>query len=187
MNVLISSLLVFCLSMCAFASDKPVEPIWHQGFLFFLQAFGFVITIFCLKKWLFNPVSNMLEQRQREIENEYVNAEKDSMDAKNIKMEYEERLAKCDLEVREKLSEAAKDGQKIADKTISDANLEVERRKASAEDEIRREKEKAFAEVKSAVVDLSLKTASKIVSEELDDEKHRKLAEEFISDLKVSR
>jgi len=185
MNVFILSFSVFCMSVCAFASGEEVQPIWQQGSLFFLQALAFAITVLCLRKWLFVPVSNMLEQRKSEIEQEYINAEKDSMDAKNMKMEYEEKLSKCDLEVRERLSDAAKEAQKIADKTLSDAALEVKRKKLFAEEEISREQKKAFAEIKSVIVDLSISTASKVVSEDLNDEKHRNMVKEFISDINV--
>lgn len=184
MNVFVSVLiLVMCMCTTAFASAEAGAPIWHQGTLFLLQALAFVITIICLKKWLFLPVSNLLEQRQYEIEKEYTEAERDSADAKRLKDDYEKRMLECEGEIREKISAAVKDGQKIADRTIADANLEIERRKKMAETEILREKEKAVEEIKLVAVDLGLVVASKIISEDLTDEKHRALALDFAKQL----
>jgi F-type H+-transporting ATPase subunit b len=55
-----------------------------------------LILYLFLKKKLFKPVKNMIDSRQKEVDDMYANAENAEADAKAMKTEYEEKLAKAD-------------------------------------------------------------------------------------------
>jgi F-type H+-transporting ATPase subunit b len=75
------------------------------------------------------------------------------------------------------------EGQKVAAEIRAQAQKEAQDRLARAADEIVREREKAKQVLKEQVIDLSLKTAEKILRTRLDEPAQRKLAGEFIDEV----
>ena len=65
----------------------------------------------------------------------------------------------------------------IVSEAHSEANLIMERAKKEAE----REKNKAKDEIKTQIVDLAVLMSSKALEESIDEEKQRKLIDDFIS------
>ena len=65
-----------------------------------------LILYLFLKKILFNPVKNMIDSRQKEVDDMYSGAEAAEADAKAMKAEYEEKLAKANDESEEILRTA---------------------------------------------------------------------------------
>jgi len=178
----ILSALLLCVATAVFASED-LKPIWQQGTVILIQVISFLVLIFFLKSFLFKPVLSKIEERKKEISDEYSDAEEANKSAEELKIEYEKKLADCDLEIREKIAEAVRDGQKLADAKISSAAIEVERRLSIAEEEILREKDKALYGLKDTSASLGVKIASKILDEELDAKKHEELINKFIKEL----
>ena len=75
------------------------------------------------------------------------------------------------------------EGQKVAAEIREQAHAEAQRRLLRAEDEIARESEKAKELLKEQVIRLSMRTAEKILKQQLDGAAHRRLADEFIDEV----
>lgn len=148
-----------------------------------LQMGGFVLLLITLKLFLFKPVMAILDARRAEVENDYSSAEARRKEAEELRVQYEQHLAKIDEEMRAKITEAIKEGQTMREEIISDSRTQAERILEKAQVEIAREKDIAMAELKTEVATLAVEAAGKLINEKLDIEKHRELVSKYISGL----
>jgi len=147
------------------------------------QILGFLIVLWVLRKVAWKPVLEMLESRRRKIAGDVDSAKKLREDAEKLKAEYEEHLRSIDAESRKRIQQAVQEGQKVADEIR--ARGEAERRKAAAEakEEMALEYKKARASLRDDMVRLSLGAARELLRKELNEAEHRRLVDEFLSDL----
>ncbi len=178
------SLNLLLVSCAVFAEgEEELSPIWQQGTVILIQAISFLILVYCLYKFLFKPMTEAIETRQKQIADAYSEAEESKKAFEDKKAEYEDMIKHADEEVQAKLKEAIKDANAIKDRKIEEANLEVKRKMELAEYNIKNEKEKAITELKGQTGALGVQIASKILKEELNPQKHENLINNFIKDL----
>lgn len=161
-----------------------MEVINSLGFdpvAFILNVFGFLILLWLLNKFLFKPVGGLLEQRQRDISSTYDKLEADRRQMETLKADYEARLAAIEAEGRERINNMVKEAQAIRDQVINDASARSKEMIARAEQEIAREQELAFQTIRQQVVDLAMGAATKVIGDNLDESRQRRLIDEFIS------
>jgi F-type H+-transporting ATPase subunit b len=148
-----------------------------------VQMAGFALVLVVFKLFLFKPILGILDARRREIDDEYERAEADRKAAEESKAQYEAHLASVQEEIRSKITEAMKQGQAMRDEIIADSRTKAEAMVQKAEDEIRREKDKALVELRTTVADLAINAAGKLIDETLDSAKHRQLVAKYIDSL----
>lgn len=148
-----------------------------------VQALGFLLVLGVFKYFLFQPILSILETRRKEIASEYENAEVQRLTAEELKADYERHLAQIAEETRTKIAEAVKEGQSMREEILADSRTQAEKILSRAQDEIARESEKAMAELKNKVADLTVEAAGKIIGESMDDQKHRQMVASFIDGL----
>jgi F-type H+-transporting ATPase subunit b len=147
------------------------------------QILGFLVLLWALGKWAWGPITAQLEARRRKIADEFAEAERRQQAADATQARLEVELHEIDARARAKLLESVTEGQKVAAEIRVQAQKEAQDRLARAADEIVREREKAKELLKEQVIDLSLKTAEKILRTRLDEPAQRKLAGEFIDEV----
>jgi F-type H+-transporting ATPase subunit b len=106
-----------------------------------------IIYLF-LKKILFKPVKNMIDSRQKEVDDMYSNAEAAETDAKALKAEYEEKLASANEASEEILRTAQRRATLKEEEIIKEATVEAARIRDRASDEIALEKKRMLGEIK---------------------------------------
>lgn len=142
------------------------------------------VTLFLvLKKLLFKPVLQMIEDRQKEIDGMYLEAEESQQQAKALQTEYEAKFAQASLEAERLVKDAVLRGQSREDEIVRQANKEADaiRQKASAD--IAQEKKKAVAEAKGEISDLAMEIAEKMIGKSLDRQDQKRLVDSFIDGL----
>ncbi|MEG0769439.1 MAG: F0F1 ATP synthase subunit B [Ruthenibacterium sp.] len=152
-----------------------------------LMPWTFIFTICNLlvltlgvKHFLFRPVQNILAKRQAELDAHYDEAEKAETSAKEMKTEYEQRLATAKEEATEIVKTATARAAQRSDELVSNARSEAATMKSKAEDEIERERRKAAGELKGDIAGIALAIAGKVVEKELDPAVHKTLIDSFI-------
>jgi len=88
-----------------------------------------------------------------------------------------------EAQARQRIQQAVTEGQQVAAEIKVQAQADAQERLARAEDEIHREREKAKELLKQHIVGLAVRTAEKILRQNLDDKAQRKLASEFIDEV----
>ncbi len=152
-----------------------------------VQTGAFILLLIVFKLFLFKPVLGILDARRSEIESEYQEAENRRREAEELKTNYEQRLSAIEEEARTRIAEALKEGQAMRDEILADTRVQSERIIARAQEEIQREREKVIHELRKHVTDLAVEAAGKLIEENLDDDKHRKLVAQFIDELEGTR
>jgi F-type H+-transporting ATPase subunit b len=159
-----------------------------EGPLFQINLFWVIISavnfvIFFVLIWTFalKPVSAMLADRKTRIEQGLKDAEQARIDRDSAEQERVTTLAEARREANDILARAQKVAQETRDADIAATREELERMRVRAAAEIDSEKQRAIADLRSEVADLALAAAGRVVGESMNDERQRRLVQEFLA------
>lgn len=147
------------------------------------QIIGFLVAVWILKRYAWQPVLRVLEDRRARIRSEIDETAADRVKAAGTLKAYEEKLRDIDAEGRARIQEAVREGEGVAAEIKDAARKEAHAFLDRAREEIERDKAKAKIELKQDVVDLSLRAAEKLLGETVDEEQNRRMVDAFIEDL----
>ena len=99
------------------------------------------------------------------------------------KGDFESKLGDIKVIEREKIQEAVKRGEELADGIVTDARSQADTTRQKAEADLDIEAQKARVELRDSVVNMAVGAAEKVIGERLDDQKHRQLIQEYIDNL----
>ena len=138
---------------------------------------------FVAKKFLFAPVMNIIESRQKEIDGLYESAGNAKAEAEALRDAYQEKINDAKATSEQIVKEAVARGQSREEEILRKANDEAEaiRNKASAD--IAMEKKKAINEAKDEISGLALAIAGKVVERELKESDQAQLIDQFLNNL----
>jgi F-type H+-transporting ATPase subunit b len=138
---------------------------------------------FVAKKFLFVPVKDMIDSRQKEIDDMYSKANAAQATAEAMEKEYAEKLSAAvqagERIVKDAVARAQSREEEIIRKANADASAIME--KASAD--IAQEKKKALNEAKNEISEIALAIAGKVVGHELNGADQERLVDRFIEEL----
>lgn len=144
---------------------------------------GFLITLWILKKFAWGPLLAMIDERRDKILGEFKKIDDDKADVAQSAAEYDIKLKDIENERRLKIIEAVNEGKKVAEEIKINAHNEAKQITAKAKAEIERDIDKAKVQLKDDMVAITIIAAEKIISEKMDDRKHRELISEFIDEV----
>jgi F-type H+-transporting ATPase subunit b len=142
---------------------------------------NFIILLWILKHFFFNKVKTIVDDRQSEIEDKIIRADEDLEKARIFKLENERMLRSARDEGKKITEEYKKKADKVHSEILQEANKEANVIMERAKVEVEREKNKAEAELKKQVVDLAVMLSVRALEESIDEEKHRRLINDFIA------
>ncbi len=164
--------------MTGFEQIIGINP-WTALFTFC----NMIITFLLLKKFLFKPVKKMIDERQKEIDDMYREAEASKAEAEKLQADYAEHLSSARAERDEILRDAVSRAQKREAEIIADAKNDAAAIRSKAEADIAQEKKKALNEVKNEISSISVTIAQEVVEREITAADHERLVSEFIGKL----
>ena len=141
-----------------------------------------LVLFLLLKHFLFKPITEMMESRTAEIENNLKDAEDQKQKASELTAQYEEKLRGAHAEAAQIVSEARQRGQREYDAILKTAGQDAQKEQDRARADMEREREEMLRGVQENVTELVLLTASKLSQKELDEESDRKLVDSFLSE-----
>ena len=153
------------------------------GVNFWTMIFAWInllILYLFLKKLLFVPVKNMIDSRQKEIDDMYSDAESSRADAMALKGEYEKKIGSANEESEEILKNAIRRAQLKEEEILRDADTEAARVLKRAEEQIELEKKRAINEVKNEVSEMAIGIASAVIERDVSADEHKDLIDDFI-------
>ena len=153
------------------------------GYTVIAQVLAFLLLVWLLSKYAWQPLMNMMEQRRMSIESSLAQAAEERQQAEQIKKEYQEEMRQARHEAQEVIARATKISEERAVEILALAREEAEKVKKSALVDIERERDRAILEVKAQVADLSVAVAEKIIRQKLDLPNQAKLIEQFIQEV----
>lgn len=175
------------------ACDKCGTSVWIETFSTKFESFvgvnpftmvfawiNLVILYFILKKLAFKPLKNMIDSRQKEIDDMYDDAERSRADAEALKADYEERMGNAKEESEEILKSAVRRAQLREEEILRDADKKAERVLERAEEQIVLEKKQMMSEVKDEVSKMAVEIASAVIERDVSETEHKDLIDSFI-------
>jgi F-type H+-transporting ATPase subunit b len=160
-------------------SPQPGLMIWT------LVMFG--ITLFILKRYVFGPVSEMLEKRRSKIAEDIDQAETNRTESERLVGEYNTRLEEARRESDEMRERGRKDGERQGAQIVASAQEQRERVLADADERIAAQTREAASGIRDDVVDLAMMAAEKVTRRTLSDAEHRRLIEEALAEADLSK
>ncbi|OKO96683.1 ATP synthase F0 sector subunit b [Geobacillus proteiniphilus] len=147
------------------------------------QLLMFIILLALLRKFAWQPLMNIMKQREEHIANEIDQAEKRRQEAEKLLQEQRELMKQSRQEAQALIENARKLAEEQKEQIVASARAEAERVKEAAKKEIEREKEQAMAALREQVASLSVLIASKVIEKELTEQDQRKLIEAYMKDV----
>jgi len=153
--------------------------------LLITQIVGFLILLFLLNRFMFKPIFGILDQRQANIKATYDQLDADRARMDEMRSDYERRLNGIEAESREQIQAAVKDGQILRDNLVADARQQVETIIEQGRNDLERERQAAFLEMRGQIVAIAMAAAGKVVGENLNDARQTKMVDDFIGSVGI--
>ena len=147
------------------------------------QIVGFLIAFFILSNLGFKPLLKMLDERKQKIESDFAAAEKARTDMEKLKSDFEGRIKEIENTARGRIADSVKEGEKLQAQIVEEGRAKAKESIEKALTDIQREKDKALAEMRAQMVNSVMGATEKIISQKLDDAGHKKLIEQFLSEI----
>ena len=144
---------------------------------------NFLLLFFVAKKYLFVPVKNMIDSRQKEIDTMYAEADAAKESALALEKEYKAQLFAAQETGENIVKEAMVRGQNREEEIIRQANAEADAIREKASADIAREKKKALNDAKNEISSLALEIAGKVVGASMDEQRQKQLVDSFLEEL----
>ena len=142
-----------------------------------------LILYIILKKFLFVPIKNMIDSRQKEIDDMYSDAEENKSAAEDMKKDYEAKLEAAEEKSAEIIKEASRKAQLRSEEILKEASEQAAATQRRAEEQIALEKKQAMNEIKDEVSDMALSIAAAVIGRDVDEKEHHALIDEFIDNM----
>ncbi len=156
------------------------------GVNFWTMIFAWInllILYLFLKKLLFKPLKNMIDSRQKEIDDIYADAEESRTTANTLKSEYEEKISHANEESEQILKSAVRRAQLKEEEILKEANAKAARTLERAEEQVELEKRRALNEVKDEVSEMAIGIATAVIGRDVDADEHKALIDDFINNI----
>lgn len=144
---------------------------------------NFLVLFFVAKKFLFKPVKDMIDSRQKEIDGMYADAENAKENAAAMETEYKNRLAVAQETSDTLVKEAMARGKNREEEIVRQANREADAILEKAAQDVAREKKKALNDAKNEISAIALEIAGKVIGETMDTQHQQKLVDSFLEEL----
>ena len=152
--------------------------------LFVWTILTFLLLLFVLAKFAWKPLLKMLNDREELIRSSLEDAEKAKEKLEKLNAEGEAIINQARSEAQSILSEGKAAVSKLKDETLDVAKEQAKQIASEAEKQINIEKDKAIAEIRSEVVNLSMSIAEKLINKNISPEDNKALIDESLSSVK---
>jgi F-type H+-transporting ATPase subunit b len=147
---------------------------------------AFAITFFVLKRWVFGPVQNMIDERRKRIREAIEEADRARSEAHRLLEEHRKLIADARGDADRILAEARRVADAQRERVKEETEADRQRRLEETKRLIEAETERALVQIRAEVADLTLIATQKITGKVLDDQDHRRLIEDAVKGLDFS-
>lgn len=142
---------------------------------------NFVILFLVMRHFLFKPVTNVIASRESEVKDRIEETIQNQEEAKKLKTQYTDELKKAKDEGKGIVEDYKVKAQKMSQEIVDNANKQAQDIMEKGRSEVLREKEKANDEIRQHIVELAVLLSTKALDQEIDEDSHRKLINDFIA------
>lgn len=148
-----------------------------------ISLFNLVILFLILKKFLFKPVTAILDKRKKELEAQYLAAESAEQEAMADRAKWEATLSGARVEADSILNAATESARYRSDKIIAEAEKRAEGIVSEARVEAELTYKKAKEGIRREIVEVSEALTEKLIMREISTDDHRALIDAFLDEM----
>lgn len=145
-----------------------------------VQLVNVVLLLFLLTKFAYKPIMRMLDERSNRIKEGLEKAEQAEKRARDIDVEAKKALDEARKEGQKMIAQASEMAAKLREEAKEQAKKEAEVLIERARGEIQLERDQAIAQLRKEFADITILAAERVIKQELDREKHRKVIDEVL-------
>jgi F-type H+-transporting ATPase subunit b len=147
----------------------------------------FLALLLILKRFAWPAILGAVEARERALEQQLAEAERNRAEAAKLLEEHKRLLGESKAQAHAIVVEARQLADKERAVAMEKTKQEQEELLHRARREIGAERERALADLRREAVDLSLAAASKLIGERLSTDIDRKIVADYLASLDASR
>lgn len=147
---------------------------------------GILLVLFPVVRHFYTgPLEEAISERNSSLERTFTEAEELRARMDSMRSEYETRLAETEAQAREQIQAQIRQAQDLRAEMMAEATAKADSLVKRAQEEIEQQKARALTEMRLEVVNLTLAATERILGENVDDARNRKLVQEFIDTVEV--
>ncbi len=147
------------------------------------QAGSFLLFLVIVYLIAFRRIGGILEERRSRIEQGLRDADQARVEREQAATERLAVLTEARQEAEEILSRAQRVADENRERDLAETRAQVEQLRERATADIASERDRALAEVRAQVAELALLAAGRVVGETMNDQRERRLVDEFLSQI----
>ncbi len=153
-----------------------------------ISVIGVLLILFpVIKSFFISPLAEAINNRTTELEKTFSEAEELRSEMMKMRSDYEQRLAASEADARAQIQAQIKEAQNLRQTLMGEASAKADELVKKAAVEIEAEKNRVLTDIRIHVVDLTLKATEKVLGENMDSDKNRRLVADFIDKVEVVR
>ncbi len=149
-----------------------------------LLAFG--VTMFVLRRTALPRIGAALEKRANAVRENIQASERQREEADELLREYRERLKEAREQAEDIVARARKASEDAVEQAVAEGRAEREKLVSAARKDIETETRRSLETIRREVADLTVLATEKVTRKSLDDDDHRRLVEEALSEVDFS-
>ena len=144
---------------------------------------NFLVLMVVLYKFGWGPVINMIDSRQKTIDDSLDKAEAARKEAEEMSVKLAAEIADARKQAKAIIDEAQNSAESVKAEILDQARASAETMIARAQAEIAKEKADAISEIKGEVADMVVTVAGRLLSENMSDQQHMALVDKYIAEV----
>lgn len=161
-------------------AQNLLAPDW--GLAFWIAVI-FILLLIVLRRYAWGPITSAMEEREQTIDASIRRAEEALKEARQIQADNQRARREAEQEAQRILREAREEAEKLRSEEETKTRERIRQMQEQAQAEIEREKQSALDDLRAEVADLAIQAAEKILGESLNEQRQRRLVEDFIDEL----
>ncbi|ACL74655.1 F0F1 ATP synthase subunit B [Ruminiclostridium cellulolyticum] len=157
-----------------------------DGYTFIFVALNLIILFLFMRKFLFKPVTNLMEERKSSIEQGLKDADNAKLEATEARKKYDEQIKNIKLDGDKLLNEARARAAREYDEILASAKRDALAIVEKGREEVERERAEMLKQVKQQIAVLAISAATKVVQQNMDSETNKSLVDKFIDEAGVA-
>ncbi|MDT8410666.1 MAG: F0F1 ATP synthase subunit B [Wenzhouxiangellaceae bacterium] len=147
------------------------------------QAGTFLVLVLVTMKFVWPPLTRAMEERRQKIAEGLAQSDEAEKALEKAEHEAEQIIREARAKSGEIIDQAGKRGNEIVEQAKQDAIAERDRQVAAAEADIKLAANQAREVLRERLAELAISGAERVIEQELDAERHRKLLDKLAAEL----
>ena len=146
-------------------------------------ALTFVALLVVLRRFAWGPITSALDAREIRIKESIEQAQKALAEARQIQADNDRARREADAEAQQLLRQSREAADTLRAEEIEKTRAQIRQMQEAAQAEIERERDGALQYLRKEVADLAIQAAERVLDANLDDDRQRKLVDDFLGGL----